>query len=140
MSMMTTTSRRLSDLLLLRGLVSADDLGRATDEQQTTGEPLLEVLLRLELLGAQQLYQVLADHLGLDFVDLPEHQVDPSAVGLIPEAMARRHNMLPIGFTDDGVLLVAMSDPSNVLAIDDARNVTDHEIQAVVGTPQDIAD
>ena len=132
-------SRRWSDLLLLRGLLSGDDLGRALEEQQSTGEPLPQVLLRLELLTAPQLYRVLADHLGLEYIDLPEHQIDPSAVGLLPEAMARRHTMLPVGFGDQGALLVAMSDPSNVLAIDDARNVTDLEIQPVVATPQDLA-
>jgi len=138
--MSMSMSRRLSDLLLLQGLVSADDLARVLDEQQTTGEPFLDVLLRLELLTGRQLYRVLADHLGLEFVDLPDHPVDPSTVGLIPEPMARRHNMLPIRFTDEGALVVAMSDPSNVLAIDDARNVTDLEIQPAVGTPQGIAE
>jgi type IV pilus assembly protein PilB len=137
--MPTMTSRRLSDLLLLQGVVSGDDLGRATDEQQATGDPLPEVLLRLKLLTAPQLYRVVADHLGLDYIDLSEHQVDPSAVGLVPEAMARRHTMLPIGFTGDGALLMAMSDPSNVLAVDDARNVSDLEIQPVVAAPADIA-
>jgi type IV pilus assembly protein PilB len=136
--MATVTSRRLSDLLLLRGLVSGDDLGHATDVQQSTGESLPEVLLRLKLLTSAQLYRVLADHLGLEYIELAEHQVDPSAVGLVPEAMARRHTMLPIGFMDTGALLVAMSDPSNVLAIDDARNVTDLEIQPIVATPADI--
>ena len=136
--MPTMTSRRLSDLLLLQGLVSGDDLGRAIDQQQSTGEPLPDVLLRLKFLTASQLYRVVADHLGLEYVDLPEHQVDPSAVGLVPEAMARRHTMLPIGFNDAGALRMAMSDASNVLAIDDARNVTDLEIQPVVATPQDI--
>ena len=134
----TMMSRRLSDLLLLQGHVTADDLSRAIDEQQGTGEPLPEVLMRLELLTAHQLYRVLADHLGLEFVDLAERQVDPSAIGLIPEAMARRHTMLPIGINGDGVLVVAMSDPSDVLAIDDARNVTDREIQPVVAVPRDI--
>ena len=137
--MRTVTSRRLSDLLLLRGFVSGDDLGRATDEQRSTGESLPEVLLRLRLLTPGQLYRVLAEHLGLEYVDLSELQVDPSAVGLVPEAIARRHTMLPVGFTDSGALLLAMSDPSNVLAIDDARNVTDLEIQPVVATPGDIA-
>ncbi len=131
-------SRRLSDLLLLQGHVSGDDLGRAMDEQQATGEPLPEVLLRLQLLSAHQLYRVLADHLGLQFVDLAEHQIDPGAVGLIPEAMARRHTMVPIGFGGQGALIVAMNDPSNVLAIDDARNVSDLEIQPVVAAPNEI--
>ncbi|HWC12836.1 MAG TPA: ATPase, T2SS/T4P/T4SS family [Acidimicrobiales bacterium] len=138
--MTMTMSRRLSDLLLLRGLVTGDDLRRALDEQQATGEPLPEVLLRLELLSAPEMYRAIADHLGLEYVDLPDHQVDPRAVGLVPEAMTRRHTMLPVGFTDGGALVVAMSDPSNVLAIDDARNVTDLEIQPVVATAKDIVE
>ena len=132
-------SRRWSDLLLLQGLVSGEDLGAAMDEQQATGEPLPQVLLRMQLLTAPQLYRVLAEHLGLEFVDLSEQQVDPGAVGLVPEAMARRHTMVPIGVTPEGALLLATSDPSNVLALDDARNVSDREIQPVVATPQDIA-
>ncbi|MBW3557687.1 MAG: hypothetical protein KY454_12220, partial [Actinobacteria bacterium] len=131
-AMATMTGRRLSDLLLLQGRVSAEDLNRAIEEQQATGEPLSEVLLRLKLLDDEQLYRVIADHLGLDFVIVGELQLDPVAVGLVPEAMARRHGMLPIGFTDEGLLSVAMIDPSNVLAIDDARNVTDREIHPVV--------
>ncbi|MBW3548781.1 MAG: Flp pilus assembly complex ATPase component TadA [Actinobacteria bacterium] len=138
--MATVTGRRLSDLLLLQGHVSGDDLNRAIDVQQSTGEPFPEVLLRLELLDADQLYRVIADHLGLGFVVVAELQLDPLAVGLVPEAMARRHGMLPIGFTDDGALSVAMSDPSNVLAIDDARNVTDREIHPVVAAPRDITE
>ena len=133
-------SRRLSDLLLLQGLLTSEDLGRAIDEQQSTGEPLPQVLLRLEMLTAPELYRALADHLGLEYVDLPEHPIDPGAIGLIPEAMTRRYNMLPIGFTESGALLLAMSDPSNVLAVDDARNVSDLEIQPVVATPDHIAD
>ncbi len=133
-----TMGRRLSDLLLLQGHVSGADLGRAMDEQESTGEPLPEVLLRLGLLSPPQLYRVLADHLGLDFVDLSEYSVDPAAVGLIPDALARRHTMVPIGFSEAGALVIAMSDPSNVLALDDARNLTDLEIQPVVATPQDI--
>jgi type IV pilus assembly protein PilB len=132
-------SRRWSDLLLLRGLVSGEDLGAAMDEQQATGEPLTQVLLRLQLLTAPQLYRVVAEHLGLEYVDLSEQQVDPGAVGLVPEAMARRHTMVPIGLTAEGALLLATSDPTNVLALDDARNVSDREIQPVVATPQEIA-
>ena len=135
-----TMSRRLSDLLLRQGLLTNADLGRAIEEQQSTGEPLPQVLMRLEMLTAPELYRALADHLRLGYIDLPEHPIDPGAIGLIPEAMTRRYNMLPIGFTESGALLLAMSDPSNVLAVDDARNVSDREIQPVVATPDHIGD
>ncbi len=138
--MPTTMTRRLSDLLLLQGLLSSEELGRAIGEQQSTGEPLPQVLLRLDLITAPQLYRALADHLGLGYIDLPEHPVDPGAVGLIPEPMTRRYTMLPIGFSESGALLLAMSDPSNVLAVDDARNVSGLEIQPVVANPHDITD
>ena len=128
----------MSDVLLLEGLVSAEDLGRAIAEQQVTGGSLPEVLVRLKLVSASDVYRALADHLGLEYVDLAEHPVDPGAVGLIPEPMARRHTMLPIGFTAAGALLVAMSDPSNVLAVDDARNFTNLEIQPVVASSGDV--
>ena len=134
----TILTRRLSDRLLQQGLLSSDELGRAIAEQHSTGEALSEVLLRLKLVTANQLFRSLADHFELEFIDLAEHPVDPSAVGLIPEAMTRRHNMLPIGFSESGALLVAMSDPSNVLAIDDARNVTNLDIKPAVATPIDI--
>lgn len=133
-------NRRLSDLLLEQGHLSESDIELAAAAQQGTGEPLPDALLRLELISAPQLYRVLADHLGLDFVDLSEYQIDPNAVGLLPDAMARRHTMLPIGFADGGALVVAMSDPSNVLAVDDARNLTHCEVQPVVATPRDVVE
>ena len=135
--MSSAMSRRLSDLLLLQGVVG-DDLGRATDEQHATGGRSPRCCCASSCsrppssTGCGRL-------LGLDYVDLSEHPGRPQRGRAVPEAMARRHILLPIGFTNTGVLLVAMSDPSKVLAIDDARNLTDLEIQAVVAAPTDIA-
>jgi type IV pilus assembly protein PilB len=79
----------------------------------------------------------LARQVGLEFVDLSEQAIDPSASGLIPEQVARRYRAVPIGF-DDGQLVVAMSDPANVFALDDIRTITGLEVKPVVATAADV--
>jgi type IV pilus assembly protein PilB len=56
----------------------------------------------------------------LELVDLDDLEVDPEAVKLLPEALARRFDALPVGF-GDGALRLALSDPTNIRAIDDAQ-------------------
>jgi type IV pilus assembly protein PilB len=70
-------------------------------------------------------------------VDLSEYAIDPGAASLVPEQMCRRHRLLPIGFEDDR-LVVAMSDPNNVLAIDDVRTLTGYPLTIVVAPPDEI--
>jgi type IV pilus assembly protein PilB len=77
--------------------------------------------------------------LDLPFVDLVECDIDLNAVGSVPEALARRHAVLPIGF-DDHRLVVALSDPGNVIAIDDLRTVTGRELKLVLAEGQAIHD
>jgi len=79
----------------------------------------------------------LAAAAGMDFVDLTEVQIDPSAVSMVPEAMCRRLGCLPMAY-DGATLIVAMSDPTNVLARDDLRAVTRSEISIVLATGSDI--
>lgn len=73
----------------------------------------------------------------MEFYDLGEVDIDPSAVSLVPETMCRRLGCLPIAY-DGRTLVVAMSDPTNVLAKDDLRAVTRSEISVVLATQEDI--
>ncbi|MFN8105761.1 MAG: ATPase, T2SS/T4P/T4SS family [Acidimicrobiia bacterium] len=79
----------------------------------------------------------LAAAAGIEFVDLTDVQIDPSAVTMVPEAMCRRLGCLPVTF-DGTTLVVAISDPTNVLAKDDLRAVTRSEIAIVLATASDI--
>jgi type IV pilus assembly protein PilB len=83
------------------------------------------------------LVRALAEQVGLEFVDLTEFPIDPAATTLLPEALARRYRALPIG-ERDGRLLVAMSDPANVYALDDIRVTTGRDVQPVVATAYDV--
>jgi len=126
-------------MLLEEGLVTRHDLERAQERQAETGETLSRVLVDEEIVGETDLVQVLARHVGVEFVNLAEVAIDPTAASLIPESISRRHTVIPIGF-DDGRLIIALADPGNVLVVDDIRAITGLPVILKVGTRSDIED
>src|SRR5690242_9575635 len=107
-------------------------------EQDRTERRLGRILVDMGLVREQDLVAALAKQMGILFVDLSEHQIDPAAAALLPESVAQRYRALPIGYDADGKLLVAMADPANLFALDDIRTMTGLEIQVVVATAADI--
>src|SRR5581483_7685405 len=95
------------------------------------------VLIDLGYIQERDLVRALAEQVGLEFVDLSEYQVEPTATTLLPESLARRYRAIPIG-EREGKLLVAMSDPANVYALDDIRAITNRDVQPVVATASDV--
>jgi type IV pilus assembly protein PilB len=129
--------RQLGDILLGEGLVDANQLAAALEEQSQGGRPLGRVLIDGGVVTEAQLVRALATQIGLRFVDLSDFPVDGSAVALVSAAVCRRHNALPVGY-EDGRLLVAMADPANVFAVDDIRSLTGMEVKPVVATRNDV--
>jgi type IV pilus assembly protein PilB len=125
---------QLGALLVTSKLLTQEQLDRALAEQAATSKSLGRILIDDGLLSEADLVSVLAGQLGLEFVDLENHSIDASAVGMIGEALARRYQALPIGW-EDGKLVLAMADPGNVFAIDDIRTLTKSEVKVVVSTP-----
>ncbi|MFN2488492.1 MAG: GspE/PulE family protein [Actinomycetota bacterium] len=128
---------QLDELLMARGLIDQQQLDEARTQAAQTGRSLGRTLIELKFVTEASLVAVLADQLGLQFVDLGEAQLDQSAIALVPESVARRHNCIPIGF-DENRLIVAMADPANVLAVDDIRAMTKREVKTVVATKADV--
>ena len=81
--------------------------------------------------------QAIAGQYVLDYVDLGAAEIDHTASLLISPELARRHRVLPVGFDDD-VLLVAMVDPSDILALDDVRIVTGRDVRPIVVTEAEL--
>jgi type IV pilus assembly protein PilB len=130
---------RIGAFLVSRGLLTQAQLELALDEQSRTGKSLGRVLLDQDLVSEGDLMAALAAQIGMDFVDLDNHSIDSSAATLISDTLARRYQALPIGW-DNGQLVVAMSDPSNVFAIDDIRTITRADVKTVMATRQSIID
>jgi type IV pilus assembly protein PilB len=129
--------KQLGQILLDEGLLIQEQLDRALEQHRNTPKSLGRVLIDLGFIRERDLVKALAQQVGLDFVDLSEYPVEATATTLLPEQLARRYRALPIAELD-GRLLVAMSDPANVYALDDIRSVTGRDVQPVVATAQDV--
>jgi type IV pilus assembly protein PilB len=137
---MTTTKRKtkqLGQILIEQGLINDEQLERALEEHRQTPKSLGRVLIDLGLIKESDLVKALAEQVGLEFVDLADYPVDATLTTLLPDSLARRYRAIPIG-ERDGKLLVAMSDPANVYALDDIRTITGREVQPIVATASDV--
>jgi type IV pilus assembly protein PilB len=137
---MTTVKRKskqLGQILIELGYITPEQLDVALEEHKRTPKSLGRVLIDLGMIKEADLVRALAEQVGLEFVDLTEFPVDATSTVLLPEALARRYRALPIG-ERDGKLLVAMSDPANVYALDDIRTITGRDVQPVVATANDV--
>ena len=128
---------QLDQLLLARGLLSDEQLTEARDTAQQKGRSLGRVLIELGYVTEAGLVAILAEQLGLEFIDLADASLDASAIALVPEATARRHSCIPVRFEDDKLVL-AMADPANVVAVDDIRALTKRDVVTVVATKVDV--
>jgi type IV pilus assembly protein PilB len=128
----------VTDVVVDLGYVSDDRARQAIEEGRTSGRPAERLLLEQGAISADQFSRALAERYGLDHVDLTAFQVDMAAANLIAVTTARRYQALPIGFIDKETLLVAMSDPTNVLAIDDIQIATGLDCRVAVAAEDDI--
>ncbi len=129
----------LSKLLVESGQVTPEEMQAALREAAATGRKLGEILSELGLVTEEDLIRAMAEESGLEFVDLNDFAMDLKAVQSLPEAMAKRHQILAIGYRN-GVPIIAMANPSNVFAMDDLRTVLGRDIVTVVSSPRQITD
>ena len=124
-------------MLIARGIVDEGQLEEALQEQRVTAERLGTILVNRGYVREVELVRILAEHFGLEFVDLEEHSLDVSSVRLVKESFARYHQLLPFG-RDDGKLLVAMVNPTNVFSLDDVRSVTGEAVRVFMAEPNQL--
>ncbi|HET7484113.1 MAG TPA: ATPase, T2SS/T4P/T4SS family [Solirubrobacterales bacterium] len=128
----------VTDVLVDLGFVAEDRARQAIEEARTAAKPPERLLLDQGAIDADQLARAVAERYGLDHVDLAEYQVDMAAANLISVSTARRYKALPVGFADKQTLIVAMADPTNVLAVDDIQIATALDCRVAVATEEDI--
>ena len=132
-------ARFITDVIVELGFLPQSRVDAAVEEGKAVGASPEDVLLQSGNLSSDQLARATAERFGLDHVDLTIYKPDLSAVNLLNVQAARRYNAVPVGFHTNGHLLVAMADPSNVLAIDDLKLMTGYEIRPTVASQEDIA-
>jgi len=129
------SEKDLYQVLVESGLVTPEQL---EDVAPGNGRPKLgELLVERGIISSEELAMVLGLQLGLPYVDLNTYQIQPEAVKLIPEVMARKYNIIPLAITDDA-LKVAMADADNVLTLEALSIKTHIRIEPSVAIPDEI--
>lgn len=129
--------KRLGDILIESGEITPEQLKHALSIQKKTKQKLGEVFISEKILTESEILQVLEFQLGVPFLDLNSFQPDKKVVNLISESVARKHNIIPVEIKFNKILL-AMSDPLDILAIDDVKIITGFDVQIAIASKNDI--
>ncbi len=124
---------RLGELLVRENLISLAQLQEAQDEQRKTGARLGYSLTKLGIINEEELTTFLSKQYGVPSINLSEFEISPDVIQLIPPELAKRHQLIPVNRAG-ATLIVAMSDPSNIYAIDDLKFRTGLNIEVVVAS------
>ena len=125
------------DILVSQDKISEQQLQQALEAQKSDRRDLGRVLVSLGFITEMDLAQAQAQRLNLDYIELTEADVDRDALGLVPEKVLRKHRALPL-HTKDRQLFVAMSDPTNIFALEDLGMISGYKVVPVVTTEEDL--
>src|SRR5207302_5930622 len=123
---------RLGTILLKKGWLSHDKLDAALEASRISGMRLGETLLSRGWLFGPELASALAEQLGLRYVDLVRHPLDPRAAALLPKEVARRMFAVPVRFVESGAIEVAVADPGDA-DVDALEQMLGRRVELVVG-------
>ncbi len=133
----TGTSKGLAELLLERETVTPEQLEKALKMQQEDGGELENILLDLEMVTRDELLEVASVSMGIPLVELKHREPQQEALAVIPQKLARRHNVLPLEIID-GCLLLVMADPKDIVAYLDAQSISCMRVIPAMAAPDDI--
>jgi len=128
----------IGEVVVDLGFAERDTVENAVALARSQGRPTGLVLVEQGVLRHDQLARVVAERFGLDYVDLAIYDIDMGAVNLLSTDSAKRYQSVPVGFAEDGTLLLAMADPTNVLTIDDVAMMTGRRVRAVAASVEDL--
>jgi len=134
---MAEEKKSFGDFLVGLGVITTDQLKKASQEQKQRGERLEQTLVRLGYAKEELILQCLADYFNLPYVDLDTYLIDEKIAKTIPEEMARRHTLIPL-FKIGNTLTVAMTNPLNLLALDEVRNKVKTDVEIAISTEKKI--
>ncbi len=126
----------LAEILIIRGLMPIEALDTISGDSADDELKIIN-LIDQGVITEAQLASARAALAGLPFVELVDYPIDRTAVALVPAQLCRRHDLLPIGVSGDRII-IAMSNPGDVFALDDVRAATRMRVEAVVAERGDL--
>jgi type IV pilus assembly protein PilB len=130
-------SGRLGELLVRENLISLQQLQKAQDEQRKTGGRIGSLLVKQGSIAEGDLTNFLSKQYGVPAIALKDFEIDADVIKLVPKAAAEKHQVVPVNRAGSS-LIIAMSDPSNIFAIDDIKFLTGYNVEVVVASEQAI--
>ena len=131
------TNNRLGELLVRNKLISEVQLAKALEEQRVQGGRLGASLIKLGFLHEDELAAFLSRQYGVPSINLSEFEIDSTVIKLVPAEVAQKYQVIPINRAGS-TLIIAMSDPSNIFAIDDIKFMTGYNVEVVVAAEASI--
>jgi type IV pilus assembly protein PilB len=132
------SSRMIGEVAVDLGFADPAAVEETVTAARAQGLPTGRALVERGVLRHDQLARVVAERFGLDYVDLSVYDLDMGAVNLISAQTAKRYHSVPVGFCDDGSLVLAMANPTNVLTIDDIGMMTGRRIRPAAASVEDL--
>ncbi len=133
-----STTKRIGDLLVERGLLTTNQLQAVLEEQTRTGLRLGQILLTKGLISESDLVDVIHERLGIPKLSLENIVIDPNVIELVPLSIAKKHGLIPV-FRIGSTLTIAMSDPLDIIALDELKYVTKLKLNRAVASGESIA-
>jgi len=131
------TAGSISHLLLQHRLVSSEELEEANRRRRAEEKPLGRVLMEMGALDEEKKLALYHQHFGHEIVSLEDFDIDPRVLAILPRSFCERNLLAPI-LRERNSIVLAVEDPSNVLALDEARDLSGMEIQPVLASCRDI--
>src|SRR5579875_3794177 len=132
-------SSRLGEILVKDNLISSDQLKQALDYQKKNGGRLGTCLVKMGLVSDDDITAVLSRQYGVPSINLKFYEVDPAVIKLVPQETAVRYQIVPLSRVGS-TLTIAMTDPTNVFAMDDIKFMTGFNVEPVVASETAISE
>jgi len=137
MGVFMETKKKLGDMLVEAGLIDEIQLKAALSHQRQWGGRLGAILISMGFITEEKLLKFLSSHLQLPAVDFKKVRIQEDILKLLPVEIAKKHHVLPIAIWQESgkkYLLLAMSDPTNLAAIDEIQFITNYHIKPAIAT------
>jgi len=130
---------RIGELLLKEKLITPDQLQQALTQQKANGGKLGYNLVKMGFVKDEQITALLSKQYGVPSINLAQFKIDPTIVKLVPTETARKYQIIPLS-RSGSTLTIAMTDPTNVFAMDDIKFMTGYTVEPVVASEVAITD
>src|SRR5438445_4799634 len=124
---------RIGELLLKEKRITADQLQQALNHQKAKGGKVGSNLVKLGFVKDEEITALLSKQYGVPSINLSQFELDPAVIKLIPSDTAQKYQIVPLS-RSGATLTIAMTDPTNVFAMDDIKFMTGYNVEPVVAS------